>query len=241
MLSCRDVRVRFGGVTALDGVTFEVKKGRSSGSSARTAPARRRSSTASAACTRWTRVTFSSRDTRSFREPRHRVATLGIARTFQNVALFDTLTVTDNVILGAHARWRHRFFTDALRLAAVLRDGASAGERGGRAHRRARPRRGRRPARRRSPFWHPQADRARSRARGQAATAHARRAGRRAQSRRDRRADRVHPLAEESEGTDRPARRASHEHGHGHLGQGRRPRLRTAHRRRGPGRREERS
>ena len=53
--------------------------------------------------------------------PTHQVSKLGIARTFQNVALFDTLSVTDNVILGAHSRSRSRFFADALRLAAGLR------------------------------------------------------------------------------------------------------------------------
>jgi len=53
--------------------------------------------------------------------PRHRIAELGITRTFQNLALFDKLTVAENVMLGAHARLGASFLAHALRLPSAMR------------------------------------------------------------------------------------------------------------------------
>jgi branched-chain amino acid transport system ATP-binding protein len=50
------------------------------------------------------RVSFAGTDVT--RTPAHRRAALGIARSFQNIALFRGLTVLDNIKLGAHARLR---------------------------------------------------------------------------------------------------------------------------------------
>lgn len=44
------------------------------------------------------------------------IAKLGIGRTFQNLALFQNLTVTDNIRIGAHTRTRGNLIADALRL-----------------------------------------------------------------------------------------------------------------------------
>jgi branched-chain amino acid transport system ATP-binding protein len=53
--------------------------------------------------------------------PAHRIAPLGIARTFQNLALFPHLSVLDNVMIGGHCRSRSDLLSDALRLPWVAR------------------------------------------------------------------------------------------------------------------------
>ncbi len=86
------------------------------------APARPRCSTASAASTFRNRGDIRFRGRSILRLPPHRIAPLGIARTFQNLALFPSLSVLDNVMLGAHARSRSDFLSDALRLPWVGRE-----------------------------------------------------------------------------------------------------------------------
>jgi branched-chain amino acid transport system ATP-binding protein len=54
-------------------------------------------------------VTFDGKDVLAL--PGHARSTLGIARTFQNIALFDGMTVLENVKLGAHAQLRANVFS----------------------------------------------------------------------------------------------------------------------------------
>jgi len=55
-------------------------------------------------------------------EKRHRMAGLGIGRTFQNVALFRTMSVRDNILVGGHHLGRSGFIANALRLPIVRRE-----------------------------------------------------------------------------------------------------------------------
>ena len=48
--------------------------------------------------------------------PPHRIAEIGIGRTFQNLALFRTMSVLDNVRVGSHPLGRTDFFSNALKL-----------------------------------------------------------------------------------------------------------------------------
>ena len=61
--------------------------------------------------------------------PVHKMAPLGIGRTFQNLALFHTMTVRHNVMVGGHCRSKGDFFANALRLPFVSREEKSLEER----------------------------------------------------------------------------------------------------------------
>jgi branched-chain amino acid transport system ATP-binding protein len=59
----------------------------------------------------------------------HEIARLGVARTFQNTEVFGRLSVLDNVLVGAHQRWRIGIVRGALGLPSVWRAEAHARER----------------------------------------------------------------------------------------------------------------
>ena len=44
----------------------------------------------------------------------HRIAKLGIARTFQNIELYSGMSVQDNIMAGRHTHYHSRFFTDCI-------------------------------------------------------------------------------------------------------------------------------
>src|SRR5918994_6592258 len=121
LLVVRDVAVRFGGIVALDGVSFELPAGQILGL---IGPNGAGKTTLFNCLSRL--YTPSSGDILFEGEsiltrPAHRIAEIGIGRTFQNVALFDRLTVLQNVMIGGHARSRSDYVSDALRLAWVRR------------------------------------------------------------------------------------------------------------------------
>ena len=104
LLSVENVTRRFGGVVALDGVSFDVPAGEIVGL---IGPNGAGKTTAFNVITRLYkpdegRVVFDGDDL--LRTPVHRVVKRGVARTFQNVALWPTLSVLDNVKVGARAR-----------------------------------------------------------------------------------------------------------------------------------------
>ena len=79
----------------------------------------------------------------------HEIAGLGIARTFQHLALVPSLTVRENVMLGAHHRHRSGFVAAALHLPLVQREEAAMTADADEALERVRLDRHRRPSRRR--------------------------------------------------------------------------------------------
>jgi branched-chain amino acid transport system ATP-binding protein len=116
LLNVENVGVRFGGVVALDSLSFTVEPGRIC---ALIGPNGAGKTTLFNVLSRlyeptsgWVR--FDGTDLLSV--PAHRIARLGLARTFQNVALFPALTVLDNVVAGAHSLGHIGFGRALLRL-----------------------------------------------------------------------------------------------------------------------------
>jgi branched-chain amino acid transport system ATP-binding protein len=117
----RDVVVRFGGIVALDGVSFDLPAGRILGL---IGPNGAGKTTLFNCLSRL--YTPSSGDilfdgASILGRPAHRIAEIGIGRTFQNLALFRRLSAFDNVLTGGHTRRKSDFLSDALGLPWVRR------------------------------------------------------------------------------------------------------------------------
>jgi branched-chain amino acid transport system ATP-binding protein len=122
LLAVDGVTIRFGGVTALEDVSFTVARGAICGL---IGPNGAGKTTLFNCVSRLYEpsagsIYFDGRPLASF--SRNEIATLGIARTFQNVALFATMSTRDNVRVGAHPLARGGFFANALALPLVGRE-----------------------------------------------------------------------------------------------------------------------
>lgn len=114
LLEISDVGVRFGGVVALDGLTFSVGEGRIC---ALIGPNGAGKTTLFNVVSRLYEASQGSvrfDGTELLPLAPHRIARLGIARTFQNLALVPGMSVLDNVRVGAHSRTSGGFWAGAL-------------------------------------------------------------------------------------------------------------------------------
>lgn len=121
LLEVKDLAVRFGGITALDGVSFDLEEGQILGligpnGAGKTTLFNCLSRLYTPVCGD---IRFEGRSLLA--RPAHRIAELGISRTFQNLALFQHQSVLDNVRIGSHAASRSDFLSDTLHLPWVRR------------------------------------------------------------------------------------------------------------------------
>ena len=122
LLEVGGIVMRFGGVVALDGPSFDVEESRICGLIGPNGAGK----TTLFNCV--SRLYTPQEGTISFagedllHHSAHDIAGLGIARTFQNLALIHALSVRDNVMLGAHHRSRSGFVASALSLPGERRE-----------------------------------------------------------------------------------------------------------------------
>ena len=129
LLEVRDLSVRFGGVVALDHVSFSVEPGTVV---AVIGPNGAGKTTLFNVVTRVYRPTSGTvlvdGDSVLSLGP-HQVIGRGLARTFQNLALFRTMTVLENVLVGDHSRIRTTFLGAAVPMPTAVRAEADARKR----------------------------------------------------------------------------------------------------------------
>jgi branched-chain amino acid transport system ATP-binding protein len=120
-LKVDDITLRFGGLTAVDQVSFEVMEGEiftmigpnGAGKTSIFNVISRFYQPSSG------RLYFEDRDITKV--PAHEVAKLGIARTFQNIELFENATVLSNLLVGRHRHRSTRLWEEVLFLPKVRR------------------------------------------------------------------------------------------------------------------------
>jgi len=116
LLDVREVTVRFGGIVALDRLTFDIEQGQICGLIGPNGAGKTTMFNVLSRIYQPTsgRVIFDGTDI--LHRPAHAIAGLGIARTFQNLALFPSMTLLENVMVGAYSRGTVGFVRATLRL-----------------------------------------------------------------------------------------------------------------------------
>ena len=121
LLEVAGIGVRFGGIVALDGISFSVARGQICGLIGPNGAGKTTLFNCLSRLYRVDRGSILFEGRPLLAAARHEIANLGIARTFQNLALFGTMSVLENVMVGAHGRGRGGFLADALALPSVKR------------------------------------------------------------------------------------------------------------------------
>jgi len=122
ILEVRELQISFGGIIALNNVSFDVARGEICGLIGPNGAGK----TTLFNCLSGLyepnagAIRFDGTSIRSL--PEHRMAALGIGRTFQNLALFKSMTVLENIMVGSYSQTRSGFVSNFLRLPLARRE-----------------------------------------------------------------------------------------------------------------------
>jgi ABC-type branched-subunit amino acid transport system ATPase component len=115
LLEVDDITMRFGGVAALDSVSFDIKEGEILGLIGPNGAGKTTCFNVMTGVYQATsgQIRFDGRPLTKMK--RHKITRLGIARTFQNIRLFKAMTALENVMVGADANSKVGFVNAVLR------------------------------------------------------------------------------------------------------------------------------
>jgi len=122
VLSVEDLRIRFGGLIVLDGVSFQVRSGEILGIIGPNGAGKTTLFNILSGIYRPTggRVLLEGEPVGG--RTMHAIARRGVGRTFQNVRLFGNMSVLENVMVGRHGRTRAGFVHALFRVGGVRRE-----------------------------------------------------------------------------------------------------------------------
>lgn len=122
LLSFKGVSIAFGGVIALDNVSFDVERASICGLIGPNGAGKTTLFNCLSRLYTQTSGTICLEGEPIDKRPQSDIAKLGVGRTFQNLALFPSMSVRRNVLVGTHCRSRGGFLAEALQLPFVRRD-----------------------------------------------------------------------------------------------------------------------
>lgn len=130
LVEIQDLTVRFGGLTALDNVTFDIKRGEILGLIGPNGAGKTTCFNAMTGVYRPSSGQVLLEGEPIGRSKQHKITRRGIARTFQNVRLFGEMTALENVVVGLDARHKVGVWGSLFRTPRLYREEKSAIDRG---------------------------------------------------------------------------------------------------------------
>ncbi len=116
LLEVNDIEVRFGGIVALSGLTFDIEEGQICGLIGPNGAGKTTMFNVISRIYDPTHGTLNFSGRNLLKTPPHQIAKAGIFRTFQNLALWPRMSVIENVMAGAHVRSKENFGTAMLNI-----------------------------------------------------------------------------------------------------------------------------